>query len=99
MSIAGAARRYLPRAIPDRTIHYDILIVVLTSPLCFCFFCYDVFIVLRYKKLHAALAMAKTKPINHSQPPASPLHGINQTPQIHRKSPPRLALKIKTLDT
>jgi len=31
----------------------------------FSFFCNHVFIVLRYKKLHAALAMAKTKPINN----------------------------------
>ena len=31
----------------------------------FHFFCNDVFIVLRYKKLHAALARAKTKPINN----------------------------------
>ena len=31
----------------------------------FFFFCNHVFIVLRYKKLHAALAMAKTKAINN----------------------------------
>ena len=29
--------------------------------------------------------------------PASPRHGKNHTPQIHRKSPPRLAPKIKPL--
>jgi len=31
----------------------------------FFFFCNPVFIALRYKKLHAVLAMAKTKPINN----------------------------------
>ena len=30
----------------------------------FCFFCNHAFIVLRYKKPHAALAMERTKPIN-----------------------------------
>jgi len=32
---------------------------------CLFFFCNHIFMVLRYKKLHAALAMAKTKPINN----------------------------------
>jgi len=35
----------------------------------FLLFCNHVLIVLRYKKLHAALAMAKTKPINNSHDP------------------------------
>ena len=31
------------------------------------FFCYHAFIVSRYKKPHAALAMERTKPINQKQ--------------------------------
>jgi len=31
--------------------------------------------------------------LNPKQPPASPPHGKNQTPRIHRKNPPRLAHK------
>jgi len=31
--------------------------------------------------------------LNPKQPPASPPHGKNQTPRIHRKDPPRLAPK------
>jgi len=31
----------------------------------FLFFCNHAFIVLRYKKPHAALAMERTKPLNH----------------------------------
>jgi len=34
------------------------------------FFCSDAFIVSRYKKCHAALAMDKTKPIKAKPPPA-----------------------------
>jgi len=65
----------------------------------FSFFVYNhVFILLRYKKRHAALAMVKTKPINHSQPSAFPLDGKNKTQEIHRKRPPRLAPKTKTPD-
>jgi len=59
----------------------------------FFFFCNHAFIVSRYKKPHAALAIEKTKPINANPPPASPRHGKNQTPGVHRKSPPRLAPK------
>ena len=33
----------------------------------FSFFCNHAFIVLRYKKPHAALAMERTKPINQKQ--------------------------------
>ena len=33
----------------------------------FFFFLYHAFIVFRYKKLRAALAMEKTKPINHNK--------------------------------
>jgi len=32
--------------------------------------------------------------LNPKQPPASPLHGKNQTPRIHRKNAPRLAPEI-----
>ena len=62
--------------------------------LLFSFFCNHALFVSRYKKPHAALAMKRKKPINANPPPASPLHGKNQTPRIHRKSPPRLAPKI-----
>ena len=36
-------------------------------PCLFFFFFYHAFIVFRYKKLHAALAMEKTKPINQNK--------------------------------
>jgi len=52
------------------------------------FFFNHTFIVSRYKKAHAALAMEKTKPINSNPPPASPPHGKNQSPRVHRKSLP-----------
>jgi len=58
------------------------------------FFCNHVLFLSRYKKPYAALAMKRKKPINAIPPPASPLHGKNQTPRVHRKSPPRLAPKI-----
>ena len=58
------------------------------------FFCNDASFVSRYQKAYAALAMKRKKPINANPPPASPLHGKNQTPRVHRKSPPRLAPKI-----
>jgi len=48
----------------------------------------------RYKKPYAALAVKRKKPINAIPPPASPLHGKNQTARVHRKSLPRLAPKI-----
>jgi len=60
----------------------------------FFFFCDHGLFVSRYKKPYAALAMKRKKPINANPPPASPLHGINQTPPVHRKSLPRLAPKI-----
>jgi len=60
----------------------------------FFFFCNHALFVSRYKKPYAALAMKRKKPINAIPPPASPLHGKNQTPQVHRKSLPRLAPKI-----
>jgi len=41
------------------------LMVVVLFLFSFFFFCNHVFIVLWYKKLHAALAMAKTKPIKN----------------------------------
>jgi len=58
------------------------------------FFCNHALFVSRYKKPYAALAMKRKKPINANPPPASPLHGKNQTPRVHRKSLPRLAPKI-----
>jgi len=58
------------------------------------FFYIHAFIVSRYKKPQAVLAMKKAKPINANPPPASPLHGKNQTPRVHRKSLPRLAPTI-----
>jgi len=58
------------------------------------FFCNHVLIDSRDKKLHAALAIAKTKAINANPPDASPLHGKNQIPGLDRKSLPRLAPKI-----
>jgi len=76
-----------------------VMVRVYLLVLVFLFFCNHVFIVLRYKRLHAVLGMAKTKPINHPQRPASPLHGKNQAPRINRKRPPHLSPKIKTPDT
>jgi len=60
----------------------------------FVFFCNHALFVSRYKKPYAVLVMKRKKPINAIPPPASPLHGKNQTPRVHRKSPPRLAPKI-----
>ena len=60
----------------------------------FFLFCNHALFVSRYKKPCAALAMKRKKPINANSPPASPLHGKNQTPRVHRKSFPRLAPKI-----
>jgi len=60
----------------------------------FFYFCNHALFVSRYKKPYAALAMKRKKPINAIPPPASPLHGKNQTPRVHRKGPPRLAPKI-----
>ena len=54
----------------------------------FFFFCNFALFVSRYKKPYAVLAMKRTKPINANPPPASPLHGKNQTPRVHRKSLP-----------
>ena len=58
-----------------------------------CFF-FHVLFVSGYKKPFAARAMKRKKPINVNPPPASPLHGKNQTPRVHRKSLPHLAPKI-----
>jgi len=58
------------------------------------FFCNHALFVSRYQKPYAALAMKRKKPISAIPPPAPPLHGKNQTPRVHRKSPPRLAPKI-----
>jgi len=60
----------------------------------FSFFCNHALFVSRYKKPCAALAMKRKIPINAYPPPASPLHGKNQIPRVHRKSLPRLAPKI-----
>jgi len=38
----------------------------------FYFYIYHVFIVIRYKKLHAALAMERTKPINQNKQQKKP---------------------------
>jgi len=57
-------------------------------------FCNHALFVSRYKKPYGALAMKRKKPINAIPPPASPLHGKNQSPRVHRKSSPRLAPKI-----
>ena len=47
----------------------------------FFFFLYHAFIVFRYKKLRAALAMEKTKPINQKQKHKKP---IQQNPPLSR---------------
>jgi len=60
----------------------------------FLFFYNHGLFVSRYKEPYAALAMKRKNPINANPPPASPLHGKNQTGQVHRKSLPRLARKI-----
>jgi len=60
----------------------------------FFFFCNYALFVSGYKMPYAALAMERKKPINSIPPPASPLHGKNQRPRVHRKSLPRLAPKI-----
>jgi len=57
-------------------------------------FCNHALFVSRYKKPYGALAMKRKKPINAIPPPASPLHGKNQTTRVHRKSLPLLASKI-----
>jgi len=44
------------------------------------FFLNHALFVSRYKKPYAARAMKRKKPINAKPPPASPLHGKNQTP-------------------
>jgi len=53
----------------------------------FLFFCNHVFIVLRYKKLHAALAMAKTKPINNNHDPLHLFMGKIKHPESIGKVP------------
>ena len=63
------------------------------------FFSNHALFVSRYKKPCAALAMKRKKPINAIRPHASPLHGKNQTPRVHRKSSPGLAPKTRTSDT
>jgi len=40
----------------------------------FSFFFYHAFIVFRYKKLRAALAMERTKPINQNKQQKKPIH-------------------------
>jgi len=57
-------------------------------------FCNHALFVSMYKRPYAARAMKRKKPINANPPPASPLHGKNQTPRVHRKSLPLLAPKI-----
>jgi len=61
------------------------LLVVFFS---FFFFCNHVFIVLRYKKLHAALAMAKTKPINNNHDRLQLFMGKIKHPATIGKVPP-----------
>jgi len=73
-----------------RSVSY-LLVVVFSL---FSFFCNHAFIVSRYKRPHAALAMEKTKPKNANLPPASTLDSKNQTPRVYRNSLPRLAPKI-----
>jgi len=53
----------------------------------FYFFYNHVFIVLRYKKLHAALAMAKTKPINNNHDPLHLFMGKIKHPESIGKVP------------
>ena len=43
-------------------------------PFCLSFFFYHAFIVFRYKKLRAALAMERTKPINQNIQQKKPYH-------------------------
>jgi len=51
------------------------------------FFCNHAFIVFRYKKPHAALAMEKTKPINQ-KPITNESHGTNLISTNAQVSPP-----------
>jgi len=65
----------------------------------FCFFSFF-FIIMRYlfyvhKVLCSASYQEKKTYEPNVFPPASPCHGKNQTPRIHRKSPPHLAPKTK----
>jgi len=60
----------------------------------FFFFYNHALFVSRYKKPYAAEAMKRKKPIKAKPPPASPLHGTNETPRVHRKSLPRPSPKI-----
>jgi len=54
----------------------------------FFFVCNHALFVSRFNKPDPALAMKRKKPINANPPPASPLHGKNQTPRVHRKISP-----------
>ena len=44
----------------------------------FFFFLFHAFIVFRYKKLRAALAMEKTKPINQNKKQKKPYHPVHR---------------------
>ena len=59
----------------------------------FFFFCNHVFIVVRYKKLHAALAMAKTKPINNNHDPLHLFMGKIKYPESIGNVPPAYHLR------
>jgi len=53
----------------------------------FLFFFNHVFLVLKYKKLHAALAMSKTKPINNNHDPLHLFMGKIKHPESIGKVP------------
>jgi len=62
------------------------------------FFSFFFIVIMRYlfqvQKVLDSTSYEEKKTYKLQQPPASPLHGKNQTPRDHRKSPPRLAPKI-----
>ena len=62
--------------------------------LSFFFSFYMMYSLFMVQELTWSTSYSVKKTFNPKQPHASPLHGKNQTPTIHRKNPPCLALKI-----
>ena len=64
----------------------------------FFFLFFSFFVIMRYlfevQKALWSASHEEKKTYKQQQPPASPPHRKNQTPRNHRKSPPRLALKM-----
>jgi len=69
-------------------------LVVVSSLFSSFYVCNYALFVSRNKKRYAEQARKRTKPINGNPPPASPLHGKNQTPRVHMKSLTYLAPRV-----